>query len=124
MIAFVSISFKYSQFSSRGVGWKSQKKLEPRGLSRVTDVWDLGDEAETVLGEIIGVGNAQKIVKYCHGKDDRPVAPDVRKSIGAEVSVLLYTFYCLCDKLQYLILIILCSATMASGSMGLTGLTI
>jgi len=79
-------------FLSRGVGWKSQKKLEPRGLCSVTDVWDLGDEAETVLGEIIGLGNAQKIVKYCHGKDDRPVAPDVRKSIGAEVSVFLYTF--------------------------------
>ena len=66
--------------------------MEPRGLCSVTDVWDLGDEAETVLGEIIGLGNAQKIVKYCHGKDDRPVAPDVRKSIGAEVSVFLYTF--------------------------------
>ena len=67
-----------------GVGRKSQKKLESRALCKVTDVWDLGDEAETVLGEIIGLGNAQKIVKYCFGKDDRPVTPAVRKSIGAE----------------------------------------
>lgn len=50
----------------------------------MADVWDLDDEAETVLGEIIGLGNAQKIVKYCFGKDDRPVTPAVRKSIGAE----------------------------------------
>lgn len=92
MIAFVIIRSTAHKFLSRGIGWKSQKKLEPRGLCSVTDVWDLGDEAETVLGEIIGLGNAQKIVKYCHGKDDRPVAPDVRKSIGAEVSVFLYTF--------------------------------
>jgi len=67
-----------------GVGWKSQRKLEPCGLRTVADVWDLHDEAETVLGEIIGLGNAQKIVKYCFGKDDRPVTPAVRKSIGAE----------------------------------------
>ena len=53
-------------------------------MSTVTDVWDLDNEAEAVLGEIIGVGNAQKVVKFCFGKDDRPVTPAVRKSIGAE----------------------------------------
>ena len=73
-----------------GVGWKSQKKLGPCGLRTVADIWDLGDEAETILGEIIGLGNAQKIVKYYHGKDYRPVTPAVRKSIGAEVSVSLF----------------------------------
>jgi len=67
-----------------GIGYKSQKKLESHALRTVPDVWDLDDEAETVLGEIVGVGNAQKIVKYCFGRDDRPVTPAVRKSIGAE----------------------------------------
>mmetsp|Transcript_21374 Transcript_21374/g.43377 ORF Transcript_21374/g.43377 Transcript_21374/m.43377 type:complete len:348 (-) Transcript_21374:1180-2223(-) len=59
------------------VGYKFLKKLEPH-------VWDLGDEAEKVLGEILGHGNARKIVKYCHGEDSRPVTPGPRKSIGAE----------------------------------------
>lgn len=67
-----------------GVGWKSQQKFESRGIRTVADVWDLNDEAESVLGEIIGQGNAKKIVKYCFGEDDRPVTPAVRKSIGAE----------------------------------------
>lgn len=67
-----------------GVGWKSQKKLDPLGFRTVADVWDLNDEAETVLGGILGSGNAKKIVQYCFGKDDRPVTPAVRKSIGAE----------------------------------------
>jgi len=30
------------------------------------------------------VRNAKKVVQYCFGKDDRPVIPAVRKSIGAE----------------------------------------
>lgn len=67
-----------------GVGWKSQQKFETRGIRTVADIWDLDDEAETVLGGIIGSGNAKKIVKYCFGEDDRPVTPAVRKSIGAE----------------------------------------
>jgi len=37
-----------------GVGWKSQKKLDPLGFRTVADVWDLNDEAETVLGGILG----------------------------------------------------------------------
>lgn len=67
-----------------GVGWKSQKKLDPLGYRTVADVWDLNDEAEAVLGRILGAGNAKKVVQYCFGKDDRPVTPAVRKSIGAE----------------------------------------
>ena len=67
-----------------GVGWKSQQKFETRGIRTVADVWDLDNEAERVIGEIIGPGNAKKIVKYCFGEDDRPVTPAVRKSIGAE----------------------------------------
>ena len=67
-----------------GIGRKFQNKLEPHGLCTVNDVWDLEDDAENVLGEIIGLGNARKVVQYCHGKDDRAVTPAVRKSIGAE----------------------------------------
>ena len=69
-----------------GVGSKLQKKLEAHSFSLVNDVWELGgeSEAETVLGELIGRGHAAKIVQYCHGKDDRPVTPAIRKSIGAE----------------------------------------
>ena len=67
-----------------GVGRKVQKKLQPHGLCTVNDVWDLEGDAENVLGEIIGHGNANKIVQYCHGTDDRQVTPAIRKSIGAE----------------------------------------
>ncbi|KAL7463117.1 hypothetical protein ACHAXS_003497, partial [Conticribra weissflogii] len=67
-----------------GVGHKFQKRLEPLGITDVNNVWDLGDDAEKVLGEIIGQGNARKIVKFCHGEDSRPVTPGPRKSIGAE----------------------------------------
>ncbi len=73
-----------------GVGYKFQKRLEPLGITDVNNVWDLGDDAEKVLGEIIGQGNARKIVKFCHGEDSRPVTPGPRKSIGAEVSVVVF----------------------------------
>ena len=67
-----------------GIGRKFQKKLQPHGLSTVNDIWDLEDDAEHVLGEIIGSGTAHKIVQYCYGKDERVVTPAIRKSIGAE----------------------------------------
>jgi DNA repair protein REV1 len=50
----------------------------------VNDIWELGDSAESILGEIIGRGNALKILQFCGGKDDRAVTPAARKSIGAE----------------------------------------
>jgi len=67
-----------------GIGRKFQKKLQPHNLCSVQDIWALEDDAERVLGEIIGVGTARKIVRYCHGDDNRAVTPAVRKSIGAE----------------------------------------
>ncbi|KAL7542910.1 hypothetical protein ACHAXR_012758 [Thalassiosira sp. AJA248-18] len=67
-----------------GIGRKFQKKLKPHGVCTVNDIWDLEDDAETVLGAIIGLGNARKIVQYCHGNDDRSVTPVIRKTIGAE----------------------------------------
>ena len=60
-------------------------------MCTVNDIWDLGDsnataeqDAASVVGEIIGTGNAEKIVRFCYGKDDRAVTPAIRKSIGAE----------------------------------------
>ncbi|KAL7553046.1 hypothetical protein ACHAWF_016292 [Thalassiosira exigua] len=67
-----------------GIGRKLQKKLQIHGLVTVNDVWDLEDNAVNAIGEIIGKGNAHKIVQYCNGKDDRAVTPVMRKSIGAE----------------------------------------
>mmetsp|Transcript_34077 Transcript_34077/g.82417 ORF Transcript_34077/g.82417 Transcript_34077/m.82417 type:complete len:1316 (-) Transcript_34077:356-4303(-) len=67
-----------------GVGRKSRNKLQAHGLGTVNDIWDLGEEAEHMLGEIIGQGNAHKVVQYCYGNDERPVTPLMRKSIGAE----------------------------------------
>lgn len=65
-----------------GIGRKLEKRLQPHNISTVNDVWDLGDAS--VLSEIIGRGTAQKIIKFCQGKDERSVTPVVRKSIGAE----------------------------------------
>ena len=67
-----------------GVGRKMQKKLQAQGLDSVNDVWDLEDEAEDTLADIVGRGNAKKIFAFCQGKDDRPVIPAARQSIGAE----------------------------------------
>ena len=66
-----------------GIGRKQEKRLQPHNISTVNDVWDLGDD-NNVLSEIIGRGNAQKIIQFCQGKDERPITPVVRKSIGAE----------------------------------------
>jgi len=67
-----------------GVGRKMQKKLQAQGLDSVNDVWDLEDEAEDALADIVGRGNAKKIFAFCQGKDDRSVIPAARQSIGAE----------------------------------------
>ena len=67
-----------------GIGRKLEKKLLQHGLCTVNDIWELEDDAENVLGEVIGQGTAQKIVQFCHGKDDRSVTPALRKSISAE----------------------------------------
>ena len=74
-----------------GIGSAFQKKLQPHRLSTVNDIWDLGDDAGNVVGEILGQGTAHKIVQFCYGKDDRSVTPATRKTIGAEV-----TFFYLC----------------------------
>lgn len=67
-----------------GIGRKLETKLQPYGLCTINDIWELNQDATSVVGEIIGVGNATKIVQYCNGKDDRIVTPAIRKSIGAE----------------------------------------
>jgi DNA repair protein REV1 len=67
-----------------GIGRKLETKLQPHGLCTVNDIWDLEQDAVSVVGGIIGTGNADKIVRFCYGKDDRPVTPAIRKSIGAE----------------------------------------
>ena len=67
-----------------GIGRKLETKLQPYGLCTVNDIWELNQDAVSVVGQIIGVRNATKIVQFCHGKDDRIVTPAIRKSIGAE----------------------------------------
>ncbi len=67
-----------------GIGRKLEKKLLQHGLCTVNDIWELEDDAVNVLGDVVGHGTAQKIVQYCHGKDDRSVTPALRKSISAE----------------------------------------
>lgn len=66
------------------IGHKLEMKLKPYGLSTVNDIWDLGQDAVSVVGEIIGAKIATKIVQFCFGTDDRQVTPAIRKSIGAE----------------------------------------
>lgn len=66
-----------------GIGRKLEKRLQPHNISTINDVWDLGDD-DNVLSEIIGRNSAQKIIQFCQGKDERPITPVVRKSIGAE----------------------------------------
>eukprot|EP00980_Cylindrotheca_fusiformis_P020069 scaffold7139_cov115-Cylindrotheca_fusiformis.AAC.19 len=67
-----------------GVGWRSEPKLVSAGLRTVSDIWDLGPNGTSVLRQILGPANGEKISKYCQGKDDRPVEPARRKTIGAE----------------------------------------
>ena len=68
-----------------GVGYHLDRKLSEAGLTTILDVWDLGDSAEAELTRILGPGTGKKVFSFCHGKDDRPIAPAERKTIGAEV---------------------------------------
>jgi len=67
-----------------GVGYRLEKKLAEAGLTKVQDIWDLGTSAEKDLITILGAATGKKIYSYCQGRDDRPVAPAERKTIGAE----------------------------------------
>lgn len=67
-----------------GVGWRTEPKLAEEGLITVQDVWNLGPKAGTELIRILGKATGKKIFDFCHGRDDRPVKPAERKTIGAE----------------------------------------
>lgn len=67
-----------------GIGRKIERKLQAHNLSTVNDIWDLGDDAQGTLKDIVGGATAQKIVLFSKGIDDRPVQPQLRKTIGAE----------------------------------------
>ena len=69
-----------------GIGRKLDGKLQSHGLESVSDVLKMGDDAKGKLFSILGDVNGQKIMKYIHGEDDRPVEAVTRKTIGAEVS--------------------------------------
>ena len=67
-----------------GIGRKIERKLTAHGLHNVNDIWDLGDDAERILAEVVGAATSKKIVQFCYGLDERPVMPQIRKTIGAE----------------------------------------
>lgn len=69
-----------------GIGWKLDRKLQANQLETVQDVLNLGEVAKETLCSLLGAGNGQKLMNYIDGKDDRPVEPAKRKTIGAEVS--------------------------------------
>jgi DNA repair protein REV1 len=75
-----------------GIGSRSEQKLQEEGLATVQHVWDLDSQAEGELCRILGQGLGKKIFDSCYGRDDRPVEPAERKTIGAEVS--LFVFCC------------------------------
>jgi nucleotidyltransferase/DNA polymerase involved in DNA repair len=72
-----------------GIGYKLEHKLEEEQLVTVQDVWDLGKEGEGELVRVLGSGTGRKIWLFCKGIDDRPVQPAERKTIGAEVRLIL-----------------------------------
>jgi len=91
--SFVIVDDEWKQFLKDlrlrdlpGIGYKLEKKLTFHQLLTVQDIWDLGDDAENELCQILGKGNGKKILQFCQGKDSRAVAPVPRKTIGAEVS--------------------------------------
>jgi nucleotidyltransferase/DNA polymerase involved in DNA repair len=67
-----------------GVGWRTEMKLVEESLVTVQDVWDLGSRGESELIRILGPGTGKKIFRFTQGKDDRPITPVERKTIGAE----------------------------------------
>jgi DNA repair protein REV1 len=71
-----------------GIGYRMERKLTEENLISVSDVWDLGNHAESELIRILGSGLGRKIWRFCKGVDDRPVMPAERKTIGAEVRLL------------------------------------
>jgi nucleotidyltransferase/DNA polymerase involved in DNA repair len=71
-----------------GIGHRMERKLTAENIISVSDVWDLGDNAESELIRILGPGLGRKIWLFCNGVDDRPVQPAERKTIGAEVRLL------------------------------------
>lgn len=80
-----------------GIGYRMEGKLVEEDLVSVQDVWDLGHRGETELCRILGPALGKKIYGFCQGIDDRLVQPAERKTIGAEVSVLL----CMRRKVNY-----------------------
>ncbi len=72
-----------------GIGYKLERKLEEEQLVTVQDVWDLGKEGEGELIRVLGPVTGRKIWLFCKGIDDRPVQPAERKTIGAEVRLIL-----------------------------------
>jgi DNA repair protein REV1 len=74
-----------------GIGYRSEPKLTAEGLVHVQDIWDFDANAEGILCRILGPALGRKIFDYCQGKDDRPVKSAERKTIGAEVSVILFS---------------------------------
>lgn len=74
-----------------GIGYRMEDKLAEENLVSVRDVWELGDHGESELVRILGPGLGRKIAMFCQGKDDRPVKAAERKTIGAEVSLILYS---------------------------------
>jgi DNA repair protein REV1 len=71
-----------------GIGYRMERKLAEEKLGTVQDVWDMGARGESELCRILGPALGKKIFGFCHGKDDRPIQPAERKTIGAEVSCL------------------------------------
>ena len=69
-----------------GVGRQTAEKLElsKHKLVEVAQVWGLGKDGRRVLQQLVGVVLGQTIYDCCHGRDDRKVQPQKRKSIGAE----------------------------------------
>jgi nucleotidyltransferase/DNA polymerase involved in DNA repair len=106
-----------------GVGYRSEQKLQEEALFTVQDVWDLGSQAEGELCRILGPGLGKKIFDSCNGRDDRPVEPAERKTIGAEVSF--FHFCCMIkadtDTIRcFSLMAIYHSVTMVFVSMGHT----
>lgn len=75
-----------------GIGRRHAQTLAKEGLQTVSQVWELGNRrAEDILCRVLGPNLGKRIYQFCNGIDDRPCEPVQRKSIGAEVSLLIFT---------------------------------